>query len=116
MELVLPIYKNFKKTKKCTKMHKNAPKNTPKMHQKRHQNAPKNAPKMHQNAPKNAPKCAKKCTKMHQNAFFGLFLNIIYLITTRYMEYTELFCLVQKMPSSFRIVSQINTVKTLTCY
>jgi hypothetical protein len=53
---------------------------------------------------------------MHKNAFFGLFENFMYLITTRYMEYTKLFCLVQKMPSSFRIVSQINTVKTLTCY
>jgi len=52
-------------------------------------------------------------TEVHFLVFLKYF---IYLINARNMEYTTSFFLVQKKPSSFRIVSQINPDKTLTLY
>ena len=58
-------------------------------------------------------KMINEYTEVHFLVFLKYF---IYLINARNMEYTTSFFLVQKKPSSFRIVSQINPDKTLTLY
>jgi hypothetical protein len=53
----------------------------------------------------------------YTQVYFLVFLKyFIYLINARNMEYTTSFCVVQKKPSSFRIISQKNPDKTLTLY